>query len=490
MRINASDRVRFDNGFAFSHVDETSNGQGGNLIITTNFLELLNGAQLDTSTFGRGRSGNIRIRADDSIQLDGVGDNGLSSAIFSSSWGNATGRGGNIILYTSDFRISNGAIVDARTDTHRRGGNITINADRFTALDGGQIITRISDGEAGNITLNVAEDINIAGRDQTFNRRFIRFKDQMVNEGRGESGLFANTRSRSTGDSGSILIRATDVHLENEGRIVVNSRGQGEGGAIQLQSEDLTLQGRALLSAATTNSNGGEIILNNDRLIALRDRSNITAEAGTNAAGGNGGNIRINSAFLLASPLEDSNINANAFRGNGGNIAINTQSLLGLALREEATSLSDITASSQFGSTGEIAIYTLAIDPYRELNELPTDVVDASRQIAQTCPANGEETPSEFVVTGRGGLPSDPRQTLSSETVVTRLAGLEDENSSLSSTLSPARPADGSVVPVSAAIVEAQGWVVDAEGNIMLVAQTDAVTPNAPAFNTTTCNQL
>ncbi|GAB4241359.1 MAG: hypothetical protein Kow00121_67510 [Elainellaceae cyanobacterium] len=483
---NFADIIGFAKGFTGTYsTSESGSGDGGRVILNVDQLFVNHGAEVTTRTFGQGDAGDIIITAQEVISLTGV-DDGFSSTISTGSlYGNAAGQAGNIRIRTPDFRISNGAIVDARTDASGQGGDIVIHADTFTATDGGQIITRTQGSRsAGSITLNVADDLILSGRDRTFDQRRSQFPRRMANEGRGASGLFANTRSNSTGNGGSISVSARNITLENEGRIVANSQGQGEGGAIRVQTDTLSLADRALISTETQTSNGGNIALEVSDVMLLRDRSNITTEAGTSRSGGNGGNMAIAADFIVAFPDEDSNINANAFTGNGGNIAITTQNIFGLVPRAAATDFSDITASSEFGLTGEVEINSLDIDPSQGLVELPAEVVDASQQITQTCSTSEAALASgAFVITGQGGLPPNPTQRLTPETVITRLAELnqETQNTANAAAISP---------PVSPdpPAVEAHGWVVDADGNVVLLAQTGAM-PIASPFHALPCRE-
>lgn len=149
--------------------------------------------------------------------------------------------------------------------------------------------------------------------------------------------------------------------------------------------------------------------------LLLRNGTEISTQAGTEATGGgDGGNITIDAQLIVAFPKEDSNINANAFDGKGGNIDITAQNVFGFELRDRQTPLSDITASSTRGVDGEIEINQLGVDPVQGLVILPENLTDSSTQIAVGCAADAGNS---FVITGRGGLPEDPTQTLRGRTV-------------------------------------------------------------------------
>jgi large exoprotein involved in heme utilization and adhesion len=150
--------------------------------------------------------------------------------------------------------------------------------------------------------------------------------------------------------------------------------------------------------------------------LILRRGSSIS----TNATGSNipGGNITIDTDNLVAVPKEDSDISANAENSFGGRVIINAQGIFGTQFRPQDTPLSDITASSDLGPqfNGLVELNTPGIDPSRGLANLPTEVVDASNQIAQACGTRGAEAgKNEFIVTGRRGMPSNPHEPLSTD---------------------------------------------------------------------------
>ncbi len=90
------------------------------------------------------------------------------------------------------------------------------------------------------------------------------------------------------------------------------------------------------------------------------------------------------------------------------------------------SNISDINASSEVGSQfdGTIDINTLDADPNRGLINLP--VVPVDTQVAQGCTA-GSLARSQFIVTGRGGLPANPGEALSTDAVQVDLVTLKPE---------------------------------------------------------------
>jgi large exoprotein involved in heme utilization and adhesion len=218
-------------------------------------------------------------------------------------------------------------------------------------------------------------------------------------------------------------------------------------------------------------------------LLLLRHNSKISSTAGIAGAGGNGGNITINSSSIVAVPGENSDITANAFTGNGGNIQITTQGIFGIQFREDETPLSDITASSEFGVNGVVEVNTPDVDPNRGLVALPTDFVDASGLIASSCGATVGQQKNELVITGRGGIPPNPGETLSSDTVWSDLRSITQQAGSLpnAAVAKPRRhPATGQTTgQTTRLLMEAQGWVTNQFGEVVLTARSPTVVPHA-----------
>ncbi|MDJ0593919.1 MAG: hypothetical protein QNJ72_28735 [Pleurocapsa sp. MO_226.B13] len=92
------------------------------------------------------------------------------------------------------------------------------------------------------------------------------------------------------------------------------------------------------------------------------------------------------------------------------NIDITTNSIFGLEERSSTpeNNTNDIDASSEFGLDGTVAINELDVNPVEGLEELPTEVIDVTRLIAQSLCQQGDL--SEFIVTGKGGIAPSPNQ--------------------------------------------------------------------------------
>ncbi|MGF1482113.1 MAG: filamentous hemagglutinin N-terminal domain-containing protein [Cyanophyceae cyanobacterium] len=385
-----------------SGVVSGAEGNGGIIFLETPVLSLTGGAQIGTNIFGplkdlpggiADQGGDISINASDFVLISGFGLRGFSSGVFTSAEEDTTGTAGSINITTANFRIEDGASVDARTENDSAGGNIKINATTFEAVGGGQIQTNARGrGQAGNITANVTGNLTISSSEPGFESRLEKFGEQVVTKFGAESGLIT----------------------------------------------------------VAEESNGGNITLQNLNLLVLLD----------------GGRI-------LASALQ----------GRGGNINIEAQGV------SVANPEAQIDASGEVD--GNINIETPNLDPDQRLVKLAVEVVDVENLVAQGCQPGKNLGNSSFTITGRGALTPSPIDTLSPNSVLVDF-GTDAEPSpndrfapsEAESTAEPALP----LAPPE--IREAQGWIQEANGKVVLTAQAPAGSSYTSGLSSATCRDF
>ncbi|MEC4814176.1 MAG: S-layer family protein [Scytonema sp. PMC 1069.18] len=508
-------------------------GNGGKVEINTKKLILRGGAQVSAATANQGRGGDILINASESVEVIGIAQNGrfasslraqtrgtgnsgtvtVNTGRFIASKGaqtlaavfeNSKGNGGNINIRASEVELTgtsdNGdpTIVFASTRGDGDGGKITIETARLVVQGGAQIgAGTFSKGEGGNVFVKASDSVELIGTvPQVPNRPF--FRDQSGQQF--PSGLF--TGSQGMGSAGNLQIEAENLTLRDGAEIGVNHQGQGDAGNLEVVARNLLLNNQAVLSATTTSGQGGDMRLQIADLLLLRRNSQISTSAGIAQAGGDGGNIVIDSSLIVAIQNENSDITAQAFQGRGGNIDITTQGLFGFEFRNSQPQLSEITASSEFGIDGAVEIDIVDVNPAQGLVELPAEIVDVSGLIEQNfCRVVGQN--SEFVVTGRGGFPSSPNQPLRanapwedlrlvqknepartpvapasvSEPNTDRFRVIRDPRNLVSIPAEPNRIGKKKRNNQSGRIIEAQGWIRASNGNVLLTAEPVTVTP-------------
>lgn len=485
--VNASDSVELV-GFVTYEGSVTSSslrsgtlnsGTAGNLSVTTKKLILQDGAEISTATSSTGKGGDLQINATESVNLSGVAPDGFSSGLFANTRGE--GNGGNITVDTGNLQVTNGAVVSARTISKGNAGNITLKTNTVEVVGGGQILTATQGGgNAGNINLDVSNSVTLSGSDPTFFDRAQRLAqlDLSVNNVSPNSGLFANTFEESTGNGGDVTLKTGQLTVNDGATVAVSSQGTGNAGDFQIQADSISLENQGKLTAAIAQSGqgGGNIILQDLDSLVLRGNSEIS----TNAQGtSNGGNVNINTDLLTAT--ENSNITAKAVEGRGGIIRITTQ---GLFLSPDSI----IDATSERGINGIVEINRPDIDPSADLVVLPAQIINVSGLVASGCAAgrgNLARGTGEFVVTGRGGLPPTPAEATRSDITLADLGTPVQREENRPRAAIPIN----SIATNSAPLVEAQGWVIDSKGEVILTANASTATPDIPWLTPATCSK-
>ncbi|MBD1869011.1 filamentous hemagglutinin N-terminal domain-containing protein [Cyanobacteria bacterium FACHB-471] len=334
-----------------------------------------------------------------------------ASGLFATTTG--SGDAGNIQVRSPELMVRDQGQIQASTIGEGQGGSLTINAPERILLSNAQLSVAASgDARAGNLS--------IATDNLTLNNSSV-------------------TVSNPQGQAGTLSIQANQIRLLDNARLIAEAGGTGR----------------------ATNIAQAEIQLREVDLLLLRNHSLISARANGST---DGGNISIDAedGFVIAVPQENSDIIAIAEQGNGGRIDIAAQQIIGFQESEERSPLSEINASSEFGSAGTILLNTPIVDLSRGLTELPADVTDASTLIATGCSptATAQANQGEFYRTGRGGIAPSPTDVLGSSDV---LEDLQPPASWATST------EPSSQVPQ---VVEAQGWQTNDRGEVELVAST------------------
>ncbi|MFN6513635.1 MAG: filamentous hemagglutinin N-terminal domain-containing protein [Nostoc sp. CreGUA01] len=457
---------------------QLATGSGGNLTVNTKRLIVKNGGQIATGTESAGKAGNLIVKVTDAVELSGSGN------LATQSNPGTTGNAGDLIIETGKLTVQGGAQVTSRTLGAGKGGNLIIKASQVELIGrsltneqiSSALVTRTeSAGKAGDLTittgvLRVSAGATIssatAGTGDGGSLK-VNASDSVQIIGRSNNGRPSNLAAGTvgTGKAGNLIITTPQLLISDGAQATVSSQA-GEAGNLSISANFVQLNNGKII-AQTNSGNGGNLNLSVRDLLLLRRESEISTTAGREEQPGDGGNITINSqdGFIVAVPLENSDITANAYTGKGGRIDIKAVDIFGIQPRQIPTSLSDITASSQLGVAGVIELNIPDVNPNQGLVELPINLVDASQLIAQNCtPRRGQN--NSFIVTGRQGLPLSPSEPLRQRAVVTQWVTLDEQTGNEEDT--QPKP---TLVENQKPIVEAQGWVVDERGDVHLVAQ-------------------
>jgi filamentous hemagglutinin family protein len=468
---------------------DTGGPAGGAMQLQGQNIILEDGSIIFARALSEGSSGKVSITAAESVELRGSNPfDTQESIVIVGTLGD--GDGSDVTITTGRLRLQDGALISApsfsagdagnitvnateavelignSTSTGRassllastfsrgRAGNVTVNTGRLSIQDGATLQSAtFGTGPAGEVMVNATEVIEVVGSDPKGTPSRI-LADTSISDDASADLLNDPSVNRN---SGNLFLTTPLLRIADSGNVTVANDGPGNAGNIHIEAERILLENEGKLAASTASGIGGNLDVQAESVV-LRNGSEITAESGGT---GNGGNLDLETETLVL--LEDSRITANAFQGSGGNIEINTQ---GIFISPDSA----ITASSQLGVNGVVQINNPDVDPSSGLIELTQEVSDPSDRILSGC---GAAEGSSFTVTGRGGLPADPTEILRNETLWDDLRTLieypEEENLSVS---------NPQPVQLKRQLVEATGWIVHEDGTVELVASRESASQN------------
>ncbi len=473
-------------------------GDGGNIVINTETLNVIGGTQILAFTEGAGNAGAIEIRAADAVEIRGA-DGNLESVIAASVESSSTGQGGNVTIETDRLVLANGGRLSTATSSPNptsQGGNVTVRANseirvvstseqgipaaittstvgnanggrvqletsRLVLQNGGQVSSAaFESGNGGNVLVNANNELKISGSvpaQEVPETDVDFFRDNT--QSRFPSGIATSTEG--SGNAGQLQVNAGEIEVQSEGEISVSSTRTGDAGSMAIEADQIRLDRGGRLRADSM-AGLGNINLQTDKLV-LQGNSQIS----TNSTGSQpGGNITIATDNLAS--LENSDITANAIAGDGGNIQITTSGLF-------LSTNSEITASSQFGIDGQVAVNSPEVNPETGLLQVENDLNQQTQIVATACQ---RIEGSEFVVTGYGGIPPNPQETLNQFST-----WMDWRNTQPSPATSTTSSTNLSEFTSDSQIREARGWKRRPDGTVELVASWEAGEPAKPEQN-------
>ncbi len=459
LTINASESVNLSAARLDAVVAANGLGNGGDLTLRTQRLSLQDVAIVDAGTIGAGNGGSLDIEASESVELTGT----------------------EILLTqrTDGESIALSTVFFAATDGAGNAGELRLTTGRLVLRDGAAIFASSTNtGQPGNATITATESIELIG---TTPDRF-EFPSSI------QASSFDPRAEVIRG--GNITIVTDSLTIRDGASLTSNNLAPGAGGTIDITADSITLDNGGLIEVQTAFGSGGNIILRTNDL-RLFDDSQITATSGSGdnpiapltleeraeiaprlvGLPQDGGNVTIETDTLVA--LENSDIIANSQAGFGGQVNITATAIFGTEFRDFQTSESDITASSALGSqfSGTVELRTPDIDATSGALALDPEVFDRSLVVTDLCQILSD---SEFYVTGRGGIPENPRQFLEMQTTLDDLGEMVPFSSSQETEeRANVEERANAVRPYS--LTEATTWTTQPDGTIALVNSNNSV---------------
>ncbi|MEZ4333044.1 MAG: filamentous hemagglutinin N-terminal domain-containing protein [Myxococcota bacterium] len=416
----------------------TSTGGSRGIEVRADAIEIVDQAQLSTTTDGSGRAGDVWLHGFETLTIDGSASAGSPRrpGVFARSGldartTSATGDAGDVRIEGGTLVVRDGGQVSSAAfnpNAAAAAGSIDLVLAERVSIDGGSNVSSesVSQGDAGSLRI-AAPDValtngsrvaastlntGVAGRIEIDAAR-IRVA------GRGPTGESARIRSTTGspvggGDAGTIRLQATEsIEVADGGQISAGTEGDGSTGDVLLSSADsITIRSGGRIEATGLRRSGtigpagdvvieagGDLVVRHGRIstVAARPESgnirlvggrlvSVTrfgiVETDVDATGGQGGDVSITAPFVV---LERASVTANADQAfaDAGNITLRaSEAYLGLGQ-------TTVLARASQGISGQISVEAPETDYLGELAVLRGDLLTVSDEVSQSCMQQG-----------------------------------------------------------------------------------------------------
>jgi len=218
-------------------------GDAGTLLIEAKNIYFAKASEIYAATRGKGKGGNVTLRADESVNFSGGNNLKSGNQIYVHTHQKKEGAGnaGNVLIEASDISFKDGASISTTTYGHGKGGDVTFRA-------------------TGKVSFSGEEERKWYG-----------------------SSIWVTSSSKSTGGkAGNIFIEAGELKLENGSYVTTTAFGPGDAGDIYIKTT-----GRITLEGASSGDGWGSWI-----------GAGSNPKPGSNI-GGNGGTLHIEAGELI-----------------------------------------------------------------------------------------------------------------------------------------------------------------------------------------------
>jgi filamentous hemagglutinin family protein len=375
--------AKFYSGLYASAYEEAT-GSGGNLSIETGRLSVSDGAQVLASTSGAGNSGNLTVRASDSVEVVGTDASSALSFLGNDVFPGARGNAGNLTIETRRLSVRDGGQVSASTSgagnagnlivrasdlvelsgesprgpngenpffpsglfaqvnitrTGQQGagtgGNITIETARLSISDGSKVqVSTFGTGDAGDLLIRASKiDVFETERDNFFSTGVF---TQVADPSSSNTGIPGDPERRATGNGGNLTIETGRLSIRNGGIVSASTLSDGNAGSLLVRARDSV-----------------EVVGVEDAGITLGSRSDSVLSAGvTKGARGAGGSLTIETGRL--SIRDGARVSVSTFgEGNAGTLRVNASDTVEvIGTSADGQFFSNLTGAVGSGATG------------------------------------------------------------------------------------------------------------------------------------------
>jgi filamentous hemagglutinin family protein len=311
-----------------------SGGDAGQVDVLAGRVDVLGGGIISTSTDSAGQAGNVNVRANAELVVDGLGSaiqsnagpdsQGNAGQVTVSSVGNALvthggiiststtgqGQGGTLAVHAGgEVEVSSQGSIASDTTGRGRAGDVQVTGNTIRLDDGGSISARAAETSTG-----LTGQVEVAAR----NALTLGHASTLSVENRGR------TAGPGAANAGGLKVSARTIALTGGSQITTQSTGNAPASPISIGYTDQLRLADSAISTSAHDGDGGAITIRGAGLIDLRNAEITTSVTGS--ANGNGGNIAITGDILL---LQSGSVTADtAAQAQGGNISLNLRGII------------------------------------------------------------------------------------------------------------------------------------------------------------------
>ncbi|NEO82198.1 filamentous hemagglutinin N-terminal domain-containing protein, partial [Moorena sp. SIO4G3] len=317
-------------------------GNAGDVTITTGQLIVSDGAFVSADTMGEGDGGNLTVDADSKVQLIGTSADGVfPSGLFTDTFGK--GKAGELNITTGQLIVSDGALVSASTASEGDGGDVTITTGQLIVSDGAQVnAITTGEGDGGNLTVDASESVQVIGTSAsgesasglstqaqgTGNAGDLKITTGklMVSDG---AQVSANASGGEAGKltvdaSESVQVIGTSASGESASGLSTQAQGTGNAGDLKITTGKLMVSDGAQVSANASGGEAGKLTVNASESVQVigpsADGRRVSGLFTKTDGTGKAGDLSITTGQLIVS--DGAQVSANASGGDGGKLTV------------------------------------------------------------------------------------------------------------------------------------------------------------------------
>ena len=342
-----------------------SQGTAGTVEITVDgLLELINGAEVSSSTWATGDGGSVIVKAGE-LKLDNLGNVDQFTVIASNANAGSEGNGGTVeITVAGLLELRHGARISSSTWAPGDAGRVKVvagelqidaqgNSEQFTGI--ASSASSDSEGDAGTVEISVAGLLELM------------------------SGAEISSNTFSTGDAGSVIVTAGELKIDTLGADLftgiasqATNGSEGAAGTVEITVAGLLelINGAAISSSTWSQGDAGRVVVSAGELTVANQGNSeqFTGIASTanSGSGGDAGSVEITVEGLLEL-TNGAEVSSGTFAGGDAGSVIVSAGELTVDNQGNTEQFTGIASTANSGSGGDAGSVEITVDGLLEL---------------------------------------------------------------------------------------------------------------------------